>query len=113
MRTPKLTGQGADRAYASVQVQLLSEADVDGSEAFADGGGARSFERDAVFTDQVERGVGEWVAEVLGGAEAGERLDPLNLGAGGADHGLHGRRYLRADAVARDQYDRSGQGLLR
>src|SRR5437868_6732349 len=60
-----------------------------------------------MFTNEIERCPGQRVAETLNGAEAGGRLDPSDISAGGADDDLHRRRYFGADAVAGDHHDGS------
>jgi hypothetical protein len=99
-------GKSADGADAGEEVEFLAETDVDGAEAFADRSGAGAFQSNAMLADEIERGLGQWIAEVFGGAEASPRFHPGDNGTGGMQYGLHCRRHLWTDAVPRDQYDR-------
>ena len=58
-----------------------------------------------MLADEIERRVGQRVAEVLNGAQPGGSVDPVDVGTGRVQHGVSGRHHFRPDAVSGDFYD--------
>ena len=101
---------GARRAQAGVEVELLAQGDVDAAKAGADRGGDRSLDGDLVAPHRLEDGLGERRAVLLHDVEAGLPALPLDGHAGGLDHRDEGVGELGPGAVAGDQGHAVGHG---
>ena len=103
---PRLdAGQVANRTDGSVEVEPLAKLDIDGGEALAHRRRTRPLEREPVFTNRVERPLGQHLTERLERGHAGMMLDPSERGLGRLKDPGCRCRYFRADSVARDEND--------
>ena len=98
-------GEAARRADIGVEIEFLAQRDVDAAIAFADGGRQRTFQRQLVAADGVERLGGNGSA--VGGHRAGARGSalPEKPRAGGLDGLDGGIDHFGTDPVAGDQRD--------
>ena len=101
-----------DGTEADVEVELLTEGDVEGTDATAGRRGERALDTDEVVAESGERGLGQPISGRLEGLLACEDLKPLDLalaGVGLGDRGVEDadRRApdVRAGAVAFNKGD--------
>ncbi len=99
---------------ADVEIEFLTEGDVEAAAAFADGGGEGAFDGDAVLVDGVECFLGQpvVVAIEVSGFFAGVDFEPLDVAGAvvglldeGVEGAFHGEGDFGADAVACDEGD--------
>ena len=91
-------------AHLRVEVEALSQRDVDRAEAAADRRRDRPLERDAALPDRLENVLGKRVSAVLLHHVAARVLDvPVEVDAGRLEHAARRLGQLRAGAVAGDQ----------
>jgi len=83
-------GEPLHGAEADVEVELLTERDVEGADAAAGRSGERPLDADEVVTEGGERRFGEPVARLLEGLLAGEDFEPLDLALAGVSLGDRG-----------------------
>ena len=101
-----------DGAEADVEVELLTEGDVEGTDATTSRRGQRALDADEVLTESGERRLRQPVAGRLEGLFAREDFEPLDLalaGVGLGDRGVEdadgGAPDVRASTVAFDEGD--------
>ncbi len=99
-------GQRPHGTDAGEQFQVTPQPDVYRTETLADRRRAGALEGHAMLANQVEREVGQRIAELLDRVETGKRLDPLDASAGGVHHLAGGGHHFRADAVTGDHHHR-------
>ncbi len=97
--------QRPDRPQVRVEIQSLAQADVDGSEPFADRRRDGAFKADLVAFDGFEQILGQRRAEFIQRLLAGDVLFPFNLYARSFDDAHDGGGDFGADAIAGNQCD--------
>src|SRR5207245_10843890 len=95
--------QRSHRPHAGIEIESLTQFDVDRAKPLADWRCARPFERDAMLANKIERRIGQGIAEPIGGVEAGGRDNPVDLCAGGRDDSLSRISHLWTNAIAWDE----------
>ena len=103
----------AHGSQANVEVEHLTQRDVQAADAFADGRGQRAFDADEIILERLDRLIGEPVLEFLERGLPGKDFQPFDLAFAAVslfyrrvEH-AHGRRPdVRPRAVAADE----GQG---
>ncbi len=102
-------GEVPHRSQAHVQVEDLTQRDVEGANASSDRSRQRAFDADEVITEGLDGLLGEPVAGLLERLLAGEHLCPRDLLAvlrrRGVEHELRGGPDVDAGAVAFDERD--------
>ena len=101
---------GARRAQAGVEVELLAQGDVDAAKAGADRGGDGPLDGDLVAPHRLQDGLGERRAVLLHDVEPGLPALPLDRHTGGFDDRDQGVGELGPGAVAGDQGHAVGHG---
>jgi hypothetical protein len=99
--------QAAHRPQSCVQIELLSERDVDRGEAASDRRRARTLERDVVLADRAHGVLRQHVVlAAVQRCNSGLAQHELDRSAGRVEHFANRVAHLRTDAIARDQNDR-------
>src|SRR5690606_28698650 len=95
--------QGAGRTNVRVQVELLTQGDVDRPEPRPYGRGEWPLERDSGATNRFERLFGQWCVLRLERGDPGQLALPLDGCPGRLDDPDHGLRDRGTDAVSGDE----------
>ena len=99
-------------AHVGVQVEPLTNGDIQAANTAADGRGERPLDTDVEVFKGLQRFVGQPFARFVAGAFTGIDFHPddfaravVGLFDGGIQNALHGGRHVCADAVAHDEGD--------
>src|SRR3989449_4111694 len=101
LRLAHRAGHALDVAHwpdAGVQVQDLTQGDVEGSDPPSDGSGQRTLDGHAVRPDGVQSGLGKPVPDLLEGFLPGQHLEPVDAAFAARDLLDHGIEYLPGGA---------------
>ena len=90
-------------AHAGVQVEVLTQGNIDAAEARADRRGDGALDGNLGLGDRIEDVLGQRRAKLVHDTGTGLLDIPVNLDAGGLDHAAHGLRDLGTDTVTGNQ----------